>query len=304
MRNLLILCLYVVFLFSSCEMETSEQSSDDIALALEEISNNQQLLDKVYEETAKRVTKDTIQYAKEKSASLEEFILYMSRITKGLFEKVIKSQDVAAPVDVFLDIDGVPGDSQDSAFLKLLELKDPLTGYANSIANDAKLISQQQGTWISLEAYKDPDGNVHRLPEESVSVNYEQILTMIEMQDILISSVMSEEEQEAAIEELVIKAQIPEVMVGLLLPAVQHYTDEPSSDPFLNWLNTEISPEINGGLNRDLIRRKAFMSFLGGLDFFVNENYNNDNQKSASISLLQARYETMLMFIWSEVWKG
>jgi len=300
MKKLLILCLYVGFFFS-CGTETDEESPDFLTLALEEISNNQQLLDKVYEETAKRVTSDTIQYFKDKATSLDEFILYMSRVTDHLFEEIVKNQDAGA-ADVFIKIPTVPGETKHAALLKLLELQDPFTGYANMIVNDAEQVSKEKDTWIIMEDYEDANRMHHSFDEASVSVNYEQIIAMIEMQDILISSVMSEEEQEEAIEELVVKARIPEVLMGLLLPAVQHYTDAPSSDPFMNWLNTEINPKINGGLNRDLIRRKAFMSFLGGLDLFVNENYNNDNQESASINLMQARYETMLMSIWAEIW--
>lgn len=299
MRKIFILCLYATVIFSSCDTDSDERSPDYLSLALEEVRSNQSLLDKVYEETAKRVTGDTIRYAKNNASSLEEFSQIMSRITDGLFEETIKSQDAAGATDFYIKLSGLEGDLEELS--QVLELDDPFNAYTNLITKKVKSLSET-GSLILLKAYKAPDGTTHRLNDPRASATYDQVMGMLAMKDILISPVMSEEEQEEAVDQLVIQAEIPEVMIGLLLPAVQKYADTPTNDPFLNWLNTEIGPEKKGGLDRDIIRRIAFAGFLGGLDLLAGENFNNANQHSASIQLMQARYETRLIFIWAEVW--
>ena len=50
----LIIIFFTVVLYSSCDTEDSEPG-DPLAMAIEDIQANQKLLDKAYEEVAKRI---------------------------------------------------------------------------------------------------------------------------------------------------------------------------------------------------------------------------------------------------------
>src|SRR5690606_24200743 len=157
-------------------------------------------------------------------------------------------------------------------------------------AKDAKAASGKRDKWTVVKAYAYPDGTTLPIPETETAMQYKHITAAIQMAGIILNSTMSDQQQENAIDDLASQANIPSMMNGLLLPAVQHYTDQPSADPLMEWLNNDVDPAINGGLNRDIIRRVAAAGFLGSLERLIDKSYYNNNPSLASFQLLEAKF--------------
>ncbi|QEC52686.1 hypothetical protein EDD80_1126 [Anseongella ginsenosidimutans] len=305
MKKLFILCISFAFLFLSCEEETNvppkdPETANPVALALDDIKRNRQLLAKAWETLPGRLPADTIKHLRKISESRAQFVLEMVQRTKGLFKEVIKSNSDSKAADYYIKLPDIDGESRSMELSRLYAEEYPLEEFAARLTKAVK--ESKANKWGILESYASRDGNTLPIPQAEATVNEDQILAAIQIGEIVADPSMSEQEQETAIAELVAKANIPQLMNGLLLPAVQHYTDEPSNDPFMSWLNTEVNPAINGGLNRDIIRRVAAAGLVASIECLVNDQYTNDNQTTASWQLLEARFNTSLIFLWNEVW--
>ena len=309
MKTMMTLCVSLVFLFSSCEKGTSVEPTDPkpedpMPLALGDISLNQELLTKAYEELSIRLPEDTIKHLRKVSQTRIQFVRNMVQRTKGVFNEVVKSNNDSEAAKFFVKIEVPQDDNRLMELSRLFAGEQQFDDYAARILKDAGTGKKQPYKWVLIESYSYPDGSTLPIPKEQASVNYEQIGLAYELKDILISSIMTDEEQQETINELMLQAEIPPLFGALLLPAIQKYTAEPVNDPFMNWLNAEVNPAINGGLNRDIIRRMTAAGFLGGMEYFVSDAYDNDNQTSASLHLSRARFETTLVFLWNEIWNS
>jgi hypothetical protein len=70
----------------------------------------------------------------------------------------------------------------------------------------------------------------------------------------------------------------------------------------MKWLNANAGQAINGGLNRDIIRRIQANIYLAGLHTVVLDEYPGNNQDMASLSVLNARYRAALLMASAEMW--
>lgn len=303
MKKLFILYISIGILFLSCEKEAvvpSGEPADPVTMALEEIGRNRQLLDKAWETLPGRLPADTIKHLRKISVSRTQFVLKMVQRTQNLFKDVVKSNGDSHAADYYIKIPDIEPESRSIELSRLYAKEHPLEEYAARLTKDVK--ESKENEWIIMKSYASPDGADLPISEGKATVHDDHILAALRICEIVANPSMSEPEQETAIAELVEKANIPQLMNGLLLPAVQHYTDEPSNDPFMNWLNTEVNPAISGGLNRDLIRRVAAAGLMASVERVISEDYRNDNQATAYLQLLQARFNTSLIFLWNEMW--
>lgn len=303
MKKLFTLCISIAILFLSCEKEAGSptgEADDPMKRALEEIGRNRKVLDQAWAALAQRLPADSIGKIRKSADTRAEFIVEMKGRTQSLFKDAIKSNDPNQRLDYYLKLPDIEPDTNAAAISRLFVHEQPLGEYVARLTRKVK--ESKKDRWVLVKAYRFPDGTTLPIPQEQATVNREQLLAAIRIAEIVADPALNEQEQETAIEELVKKAGLPPLTIILLVPAVQKYTEEPSADPFMNWLNTGVKPAIGGGMNRDIIRRVAAAALLGNLEHLLSGEYRNDNQVSASLQLLENRFNTSLVFLWNEVW--
>jgi hypothetical protein len=236
----------------------------------------------------------------EKSESKREFIVMMIELTHELMIKAI--QETEPSMAGYLKIGDIKGESTETSARLLTILtnggEEPMSDYYSLLNTESKKISP--AVWVLIQNYRDAAGK--EIPLEEMSLNYEQVSTAFKMSNVLVSSA-TDTQQAEEIEELAVKENIPPVMVGLLLPAIQKMKEEGAVDPLEQWLDNAVGEATSGGLDRDIIRRIKTAGFLANLDQLINSRYDNTNQKSASTNMLLAQYEAIMMFTWAEVWE-
>lgn len=315
MKKLTVFCTLALMLSSSCnEDEVVPKRSDDelIAVTLEKIASNETVLEDVFLETSTTVTRAAIQNTLKMSTSKAAFITNMNALVENVFENEVESNSEQLATDVFIKFDGVKGESVKktvSDFVLDAKSEDPLVSYSNQVKSllDAKAASGRS-VLVLIAKVADEEGS-EAAPAEQMSLNFEKIKFMYEMENRVIMSgttgVSAETDDE--IEGILSQEGIPPVAIGLLLPAVQKVREccnsQAAALPYWDWLFSSVNPEINGGLNRDIIRRYNAAGFMGALQFLLSDEYKNDNQDLASMLLLRARYQASLMFMWSDIWE-
>ncbi|MGF1638800.1 MAG: hypothetical protein ACFCUU_17120 [Cyclobacteriaceae bacterium] len=304
MKKLLLIPLLSLLVLCACKNDDITPRNEAEALALDKISKNQNILAESYKGLATIIKKDDIINTKKESDTRTDFINKMSAKYEGLFKKVVHRRADQETHNVFIKIPDIPGESRATRYGRVLTQEHPIDELAKLIANVAKIQekNENQKEWIVLKSYAS-NGTKMPIPKEFAALNYEQILKSITISEILADPTTTEAQMEYTLKDVLISSYFPPIMKGLLLPAVQKYTESTTTnDPFMKWLNTEVNPAVGGALDRDLIRRISAASYLGGLDLIVNDYYYNENQDGASLQVLEARFETALIFLWGEIW--
>jgi hypothetical protein len=313
MKALLVLFTLVLFLSTSCnEDEVIPQKSDEelFELTIEKITSNESILEDVFFETSTVVTRAAIGDALKTSSSKATFIANMNALVEEIFKEEIKSNSEQLASDVFIKFEGVDGESVKKTISELMlnaDNVDPLVTYAekvNSLIDDRS--ASGRGLLVLIQKLIVEESS-EALAAEQVSLNFDKIKLMYDLQSRVIAGSTITAETDDEIEAILAKDGVPPVAIGLLLPAVQKMhnyngTSETASTPYWDWLIDNVNPEINGGLNRDIIRRYNAAGFMGALQFLLSDAYQNDNQDIASMLLLRARYQASLMFIWNDIW--
>lgn len=298
MKKLVTFFIPILIVLASCD-SGEEVSPSPIDLVLEDIRDNQDILNRAFANGGVSVGAGDVNDIKAASESKREFVLAMTEHTMELFVKAI--EETQPSMAAYIKFDGVDGESKETSarILKILTSggEEPMPDYYSLLKKEAGEISP--AVWTLLKNYRNAAGE--EKPLEQMSLNYEEISVAITFSDLLVSSA-SDQEQAEAIEELAAKENIPPALIGLLLPAVQKMKGEEATDPLLQWLDNAVGEEINGGLNRDIIRRYKTAGYLAGLDQLIHSRYDNSNQHSASAQILRANFEATMMFAWADVW--
>ena len=95
----------------------------------------------------------------------------------------------------------------------------------------------------------------------------------------------------------------------MLLPAIQKIreagateSDDQFGTSMKAWLDGPVEQAINGGLNRDIIRRIHATVYLAGLHALITKEYSGTTVDNASLSILHARYRAALIAGSATVW--
>ncbi|HEU5291548.1 MAG TPA: hypothetical protein VFU05_12950 [Cyclobacteriaceae bacterium] len=163
--------------------------------------------------------------------------------------------------------------------------------------------------WIIIDSFDEGSTAAKSMPSESVSLNYAKVKMMAsEIHKVYMNMSLTDEQVLVTINEIMINHDVPPVAIALLVPAVQKVRDaaaksEPFGDALKVYLDETVGEAINGGLNRDIIRRIHAVAFLAGLHTIILPEYDNANQDLASLSIMHARYRAAIMGASGGVWK-
>lgn len=307
MKNLFMLSMALVLVFCSCESDP-EVKLDEQAIverALIEIDKNHEILVAAYKGVAQTVTKEAILTCRKSSGDKSEYLDKMFAMSHDAFAKAVTQEHGEAAVDYFLKIPPIEGESL-KELKELFLTKDPVEAYRSAVLARLKKKSADTERWFIMKNLV-LSNESHSAPAEQFSLNYEEIKSATELADILLDMELSEEECAQALIDAITTDPLPPVAIGLLLPAVQKVREAANSpkaeELYLEWLDTEVTPTVGGGLDRDIIRRKAFFEYLGGLDLVISQDFKHDNQVEASIAIMKARYDLKMLCLWAAYWE-
>jgi hypothetical protein len=313
MKALTGLFFLTVFLSSSCEKEVIPRKSNEelVELTRKKIISNESILEGVFVETSGVVTRAAIANGLKNSSSKLAFIANMNALVDELFAMEIQDNSDQLAADVFMKLGDIKGAVIENTINEVMldtSAIDPLENYANRVNAilDAKIGEGASSQIILVKNVAIGSENT-AAPVETLSLNFAKIKLMYDLQTRVITGSGTSAETEDGTDEILSSAGVPPVAIALLLPAVQktreyNGTSLTAQTGYLKWLDSNVNPEINGGLNRDIIRRYNAAGFMGALQLLLSKDFNADNQDIASALLLRARYQASLMFIWGEIW--
>lgn len=310
----------LTFLFSlillgslSCsEDEVLPTKSDEelVRLSVEKVSTNHVILENVFSHTSVKVTRAAIQTALRNSGTKREFIVNMNSLVEDIFENELQSNPQQFADHFLIKLDRVKGESvPETVMQQLLDplAQDPLASYSKKIGSLIET-GRTSGRGLVVLIAKVVDGQTsEEASAEEFSLNFDEIKTMYDIQDRLIESgAQISAETDNDIDGIMAQEGIPPIAIALLVPAIQHVhccSSQSTSTPYWNWLKNTVNPEVNGGLNREILRRYNAAGFMGALQLLLSDEYLNDDQDLASVQLLRARYQASLMFMWNDIWE-
>lgn len=282
---------------------------------VDEIQSNEVVLQNMFLRTANKITPQILRTTKNNAGSREEFIDAMNALTENIFsEEVARRQTAGDLVEFTLPTEtALMGDAEITLKGNLASAEaskaDPLDLFAKSILTHVQADDSHTNWTMILDLIQNPDTESEQVPEELTTLSSEQLeKLLVEFKDLICSSLteIPEEQMEAMKKDFWARNNIPPVAAALLLPAVQSPRSSNASaaeDPYLDLLNNiGLCCEINGGLNRDIIRRFDAGGMLGSLYMLTSNNYQNANEDVASMLLFYARYRISCMIIWSTFW--
>jgi hypothetical protein len=307
MKTSIILSMAMVLVCCSCDPENEVKLDEQEiqARTLIEIDKNHKILVAAYQGLSETAFKEAILTCRKSGGDKAEFIAEMYEKSNEAFEKAITQANSQASVDYFIKIPPIEGEALKS-LIELLIQENSAEAYKAALTKRLKEMSASTEQWILIKKLLLGNGTTYDMPTEQVSLNFTKITYAIDIADILLDVNLSEQERTQSVEDVLDIAQIPPIPAALLLPAVQKVREAANAteaeDLYLNWLDTEVIPTTSGGLDRDIIRRKAFFEYLGGLDILINQDFNNTNQVETSIAIMKARYDLKMLSLWAAYW--
>jgi hypothetical protein len=300
--------LAAFFLFS-CEENLDPSKSNKLEqLTLDRIEKNEGISYNLFSTLTEGFDAQALNDLKAASGTKAEFIAAIADQTKKYFPEVVEMS-----IGDFQIIEiPMPYSGEAEITLKALESRDELDSppyldfpgdYSNVILKEIETQTEDgHKDWIIIESYADGTAEAKPLPQETISLNYEKIKMLATVpHTVFMNMSLTDEQVLVTINEMLISHDIPPVAIGLLLPAVQKIRESASTDtePFgtalKTWHDGTVGEAINGGLNRDIIRRVQATAFLAGLHTIVLKEYDNTNQDVASLSILHARFRAAVI---------
>ena len=288
----------LILALTACDNGDTVDPRQPADLVLEEFYKNQDILNLAFTNGGIEVGIVEVKGTMSTSESKSEFILKMTELTHGLFVKAV--EETRPGLSGYLKIGDIKGESKTAA--RLLDLltgggEEPLSDYYGLIKSE--LDKSSPATWDLIKSYRTEEGK--EIPMEDMSLNYDQLASAIKLSDVLVTSI-SDQEQAEEIDAVAMKENLPPILIGLLLPAIQKMHEAETEDPLAQWLDKITEETISGGLDQDIIRRIKTAGYHAGLDQIINNRYDNTNQISTSAQILEARFEATMMFTWATIW--
>jgi hypothetical protein len=282
---------------------------------LDKIEKNEGISYDLFRLLGEGVDAETINRLKVASETKEEFVNSMADESDDYFEAVVK-MNIS---DFQITTIPTPYSNAELSLRKFVSQEelnsmpywDWETSYSNLILEE---IEQQAADghkeWIIVESFNDGTSEAKPLPTESMSLNYAKIKMLTsEIHKVFMNMSLTDEQVLVTINEIMYSHEIPPIAIALLVPAVQKVRDaaaansEPFGDALKVYLDETVGEAINGGLNRDIIRRIHAVAFLAGLHTIILPEYENTNQDVASLSIMHARYRAAIAGASGGVWK-
>ncbi|MBX2968471.1 MAG: hypothetical protein KF803_03800 [Cyclobacteriaceae bacterium] len=306
MKNLFFLSMAMVLVLCACETDPEVKLNEQAVVdrTLLEIDKNHEILVAAYQALTETAHKEAILTCRKSGGDQAEFVAKMFEKSNEAFEKAVTQKHGEAAADYFLKIPDIEGESLEEKKALLLQ-ENSVEAYRAAVLERLKKKSADTERWYIMKNLV-LDNESHSVPMEEFSLNYEEIKSATKLADILLDLKLSDTERTQALNDALNIAQLPPVPVALLLPAIQKVREAANAtkaeELYLEWLETEVIPTTSGGLDRDIIRRKAFFEYLGGLDLVISQGFNHDDQVEASIAIMKVRYDLKMLCLWTAYW--
>jgi hypothetical protein len=306
-----------VFLFSCEEGDEPTMTAQEMEQkVIDRFEKNEGISYGLFQLLGEGVDAETINRFKIASSTQEEFITMMADESDDYFEEVVEMNIADFQV---VTIPTPFSGAAELSVRKLAGQDDPNaipywpweTSYSNMILAEIETQADKgHKEWIVVESLHDGTAAARSLPTESVSLNYAKIKMLAsEIHKVFMNMSLTDEQVLVTINEIMNSHEIPPIAVALLVPAVQKVRDvakansEPFGDALKVYLDETVGEAINGGLNRDIIRRIQAVGFLAGLHTIILPEYDNANQDLASLSIMHARYRATIAGASGGIWK-
>ena len=301
-------------IFSGCEdaVETGLTEAEITQQILDRIEKNEGISYNMFQLLNERITADSLMLYKREASAKADFIETVTRNSDDYFNEVVESG-----ISEF-NISTIPtpfaGDAE--AALKMLVARDSafVDDYSNFILKqlEEQADKDDHRQWIVVDAISSSEtpSSAKPKPTETISLNYEKMKFLVSIAQTILND---QSETDGGIWKTVNFAldddDISPVAIGMLLPAVQKIREAAATEPvepfgtaMNSWLDGPITQAINGGLNRDIIRRIHATVYLAGIHALISEEYAGTSVDMASLSVLHARYRAALIAGSATVW--
>jgi hypothetical protein len=314
MRTKLLTSIVMVgaILFSGCGETGVEPRMSEAEITqhiLDRLEKNEGLSVSMFQTLNEYITGDSLLSLKGDAVSKADFIDAIARNTDDYFTEVVEG-GIAE-----LEISTIPtpfaGDAETA--LKGYASMDATTlveAYSNFILSDIDEQAKGGNGGILVLSGGNASAAADQ-PTETIAFSYEKIKFLVSLAEIIVTDqTNSDDEMWTAVNVALADDDTSPVAIGLLLPAVQKIREAASVGdgafgPSMNtWLDGPVTQAINGGLNRDIIRRINATVYLAGLHALITEGYSGESVDMASLSLLHARYRAALIVSSGVVWDG
>jgi hypothetical protein len=305
-----------VFQFSCEESPEPTVTAQEVEQkVLDKIEKNEGISYGLFQLLTDSVDAETISRFNAASATPGEFVTMMIAESENYFAKVVEMNKS----DFQITTIPTPYKNAESSLLQILSQEEQNElpywpwelDYSSLIVKeiDAQVAAGRK-EWIIVNSFDDGTSEPRQLAQETISLNYAKIKMMAsEIHKVFTNMSLTDEQVLVTINEIMISHKIPPTAVALLVPAVQKVRDaaaansEPFGDALKVYLDETVGQAINGGLNRDIIRRIHALAFLAGLHTIILPEYDNANQDIASLSIMHARYRATIAGASGGIWK-
>ena len=311
--------MFVTVFLNSCS-DTVQPNINE--LVLENIKANDFVLDEAFARTAQILQQQgDLELLVSTANSRDAFITKMNDLVADVVPDVIEMHGIQFATSVMewdasashhLSVQnnlkqlgvGIFGPNPGSGALEL---------YSAEIDNKLDLL---EGELILVENHRTANGD---RPIENYSFNFGQIkngkpsinITIVPLRSIQSAKVglghlilaNTNEDIDEAVKEFVADNPETEILIGLLVPAIQKVRDVPSGakTPYQEFTDivfgNQITPE-----RKAWDQQVRYAAFLAALDFIISEDFHNDNEDHASIPLQDAMHHAACVLMWSKIY--
>jgi hypothetical protein len=304
-----------VFQFSCEESQEPNMAQIMEQKVLDKIEKNEGISYGLFQLLTDSLDAETITSFDAASGTQGEFVTLMTGESENYFAKVVEMN----LSDFQIETIPTPYKSAEPSLLQIVSQEEQNElpywpwelDYSSLIVKEIETqAAAGRKEWIIINSFDDGTSEPRQLAQETISLNYEKIKVMAaELHKVFMNMSLTDEQVLVTINEIMISHKIPPTAVALLVPAVQKVRDaatansEPFGDALKVYLDETVGQAINGGLNRDIIRRIHALAFLAGLHTIILPEYDNANQDIASLSIMHARYRATIAGASGGIWK-